>query len=318
MKLSHYQNINGEKGEDPTRSKSAYWNEGKWNNYIKPLLPKTDYKDMTFIDIGANNGLFCKLAKDEGFRNVIGVEPDRDAFLRGIEWRDANKYKYELKNCGIGKGFYIDQMPVADIYLLSNVHYYVKLDEWLKFLDRLETKTEYCLIITRPFIKRKDWEPLVSIEAIKYYFKDWELVKSKYKTRTKHLEDKNDPNPRVLHAMLFRSKLRRRKFDDLLPGAPADEIDLNRESLIEDIKNHVPMKEMKYYQAWKDRMYPKNWSESELDMYVSEKITTIINIMTNGVLDPLIVSADHKVIDGKHRIAVLKSEGYSSAITRMI
>lgn len=320
MKLSHYQNITDEKGEDPNRKGSAYWNEGKWNNYIKPLLPTENRKDMIFVDIGANNGLFCKLAKDEGFNKAIGIEADMKAVERGMRYRDQNKYDYDLHWKEVGKNFYFDEMPVADVYLLSNVHYYIKLADWFKFLDRLQTKTEYCLIITRPIVKgnRKDWRPLTSIDAIKHYFRDWELVGARYRARQRHMEDKNDPSPRVLHAMLFRSRLRRKSFDSLIPGARADDVDLDRASLIEDIKNKVPIQEMKYYKAWKDRMYPKNWSEGEVFAYVSNKITTILNISEHGVLDPILVGADNKIIDGKHRIAFLKAEGHNSIITRMI
>ena len=66
--IAYYQNITGEKNEHTNRVNSAYWNEGKWNNYIKPLLPTENRNDMTLIDIGANNGLFCKMAK--GLRRI--------------------------------------------------------------------------------------------------------------------------------------------------------------------------------------------------------------------------------------------------------
>ena len=62
-------------GRVNSRKNSNFYNEGKWRNYIEPLLPP-DCKEMTFVEIGCNAGLFLKLAKKKGFKNVIGVEKD--------------------------------------------------------------------------------------------------------------------------------------------------------------------------------------------------------------------------------------------------
>ena len=63
---------------------SKFWNEGKFNNFVAPLLP-SDPKDMTFLDLGCNSGLFLKLAKDYGFRNAVGVDSNEGAIARGLE-----------------------------------------------------------------------------------------------------------------------------------------------------------------------------------------------------------------------------------------
>lgn len=322
MKISHYQNITGEPGEDPSRKDSYYWNQGKFKHYIKPLLPHKHRKDMTFIDIGANNGLFCKLAEDNHFRNVIGIEADKDAVERGLAWKKTldKPYGYNLLNKTIGDDFTFDELPLADVVLLSNVHYYFKLADWLKFIDQMYHKTEYCLIITRPIQEgnRKDWRPLTGIDAIKHYFRDWELVKARYKARLKHLEYKDDPSPRVLHSMLFRSRLRRKAFRELIPGATADEIRIDRTLLYEEYADGVPIEHTRYYKAWMERMHPKHWTQKQVYNFVKDKIKLIEDVHANGVREPVLVSADNKTIDGKHRIAILKPEGYQSIITRMI
>ncbi len=58
--------------EDVNRKVSKFWNEGKWDNFIKPLLTNVDKGSL--LEIGCNAGLFLKMAKDEGFKKVIGVE----------------------------------------------------------------------------------------------------------------------------------------------------------------------------------------------------------------------------------------------------
>ena len=68
--FSNYQYTGGEMNErDKQEVRSKFWNEGKWNNFIKPFLPK-DCGEMTFIDIGCNAGLFLKMAKEFGFKRV--------------------------------------------------------------------------------------------------------------------------------------------------------------------------------------------------------------------------------------------------------
>lgn len=318
--ISHYQNILNDEHEDPKRKNSAYWNEGKWKNYIEPLLPTENRQDMTFIDIGASNGLFCKLAQDAGFRDIIGIENDYGAVIRGHEYRDSfeGKYNYKLLNLTVGRDFVLDDMPVADVVLISNVHYYFDLKDWLKLVDQLYWKTEYVLIITRPFKERRDSEPLVDIDSIKHYFRDWELVRARYRVRQRHMEHKGDPKPRVLHSMLFRSRLRRKSLIDLIPGSPADPIKIDRAELIQEIKDQVPIQDMRYYKAWKERMYPKRWNKDQLYDFVHKRITNILDIQGNGVKEPILITADHKVIDGKHRVETVKDSGYNSIICRMI
>jgi len=316
--ISYYQNITGEKREHSNRVGSAYWNEGKWKNFINPLLPTENRKDMTFVEIGANNGLFLKLATEAGFNRVIGLEMDAGAVKRGIEYRDSLGMYYELLQREVGKDFSFDELPVADVYLLSNVHYYFELTDWLKFLDRLKTRTEYCLMITRPLIKAKHhWRVKTSIIDTKYYFREWEQVQARYKARTRHMDRKGDPSRRELWSMLFRSNLRRRNFKDLLPGATGDAIKLSREELIDKVINDqgVDLRKTDYYETWVQRMSYK-WSEQETYDFVKRKSDLFFDIARIGVKDPILLDMDNKIVDGGHRVACLKALGHESVITR--
>ena len=56
--FSNYQYIDGEMSErDKKEEGSKFWNKGKFDNFVKPFLPE-DCKNMTFIDMGCNAGVF--------------------------------------------------------------------------------------------------------------------------------------------------------------------------------------------------------------------------------------------------------------------
>lgn len=321
--LKYYQNLDGSQGEHANRVGSRYWGEGRWRNFIEPLLPTENRKDMTLIDIGANNGLFCKMAEDAGFRNVIGIDSSLEAVERGWEFQNkqTKNYKYQLLYKTVGKDFNFDEMPVADVYLISACHYYFELNDWLKFLDRLKTKTVYCLIISRPLTRANThhWRVKTSIIDTKYYFREWEQVKAKYRINLHHQDRKDDPSPRELWSFLFKSKLNRKRFDDLLPGARGDNIKLSREELVDTLLENqgADIKDTEYYKTWIERMNRK-WSEQQIFEFVRRKVELFQDISLNGVKDPILLDMDNKIIDGGHRIACLKALGYSSIITRNI
>ena len=100
---------------------SAFFNEGKWANFIQPLLPAGP-RDRTFVEIGCNVGLYLKMAKGYGFRNVGGVEADADACRMAEQYRDAHGLDYRVLNRKVGEDFSWDEMPVADVPGHSHNH----------------------------------------------------------------------------------------------------------------------------------------------------------------------------------------------------
>ena len=131
--MKTYQNIeinNTDIGGLPTAKNSAFYNEGKWNNFISPLLP-IDCKDQTFVELGCNAGLFLRLAKEKGFRNVVGFDKSRRTVKKAIQYRDSLKLDYKIINKKISADFDCDEIPVADIILLSNVHYHLQIADFI-------------------------------------------------------------------------------------------------------------------------------------------------------------------------------------------
>jgi len=65
-----------------------------YGNYIKQLLDEYNVEKETYLDIGCSNGFMLETALELGFRNVVGVEPSKDAINRAnkaIQNRIINK-----------------------------------------------------------------------------------------------------------------------------------------------------------------------------------------------------------------------------------
>lgn len=286
---------------------SKFWNEGKWDNFITPLLPK-DCKDMTLIDVGCNSGLYLKMAKDWGFRRVIGIEPDKIAYQRAVNYRDKNGYVYELINDKIENC--ADSLPVADVTLLSNVHYYLIISDWLEYLDRLISKTCYCLIITKHSVD-KHYLPLTSIPNTQLYFKNWQEVNSVY-----YVNPKNDPSPRLLWSFMFKSPI--------LTRTPIEKLYHRGGKLVtsfyQKMDRNENYKRTSYYKYWvkKQGFKDRKLSLEQIDMLVKSKLELFKNVKKNGLMKPIVTRSDGKVIDGTHRVEMARQLGYSSVITRTV
>lgn len=307
-----YQYLEGEPEtpRDVTDKNSKFWNVGKWDNFIAPLLPK-DCGEMTFIDVGCNGGLFLKLAKDWGFRNVIGVEADKDAYARAIAWRDKNGYDYQIINDKIENC--ADSLPLADVTLLSNVHYYLDILDWLEYVDKLQFNTRYCLIITKEAQDRHR-RPLTSIANTKHYFRDWKDAGGVYEVERLN---RDDPGYRKIWSLLFESRfLERIPMDQIFNHKPEQKV------FYDQLEEGVHYTNTKYYKYWSDLRLTENkgssevWTPQQLDAFVKGKAELLEDIKKNGIRKPIIIRADGFFLDGNHRLEAAKRLNYKTVIVR--
>jgi len=305
--------------EYSNRKTSSFFNEGKWENFIKPFLPD-DPTDRTFVEIGCNAGLYLKLATEYGFRDVVGVEAGADNCAMAERYRDANGLDYKVLNRTVGEDFSFDELPVADVVLLSNVHYYIHMEHFMPFLDRLRYKTINCIIVSREMRDKKHGHPLPESDAIRHMFKDWEMMRIQY-TSSNML--KGDPHPRRVHSMLFRSQLQRQSIKDytirtqkyVLQQEWIDLIRAGKEFRLEDTDNWA------YWEKRKrtDKVKPEEqWSDAQIRAQVQHRLDLVRDIMENGCKEPLLVWPDRQCIDGGNRASILKLLEYNSVIVRQI
>lgn len=315
--MKTYQNITID-GEDVgfTKEKngSRFCNEGKFDNFIKPLLPK-NAKGMTFVEFGCNAGLFLKLAKQHGFDKVVGVDKSKSVIKKGIEFRDENKLDYILINKKVDSKFDYDKIPVADVTVMSNFHYYLTIDEFMLFLDKMKFKTRYCIIVTAD-IDKGYWRAKASLDAIRHYFKEWKEIGTIYPISTE-----GDTFPRVMSSIIFESPLERvsveKLFEKIMKRAGIScVVELTKLVAKTDSVDEIDIENTKYYKAVKKAH--SGWREKDVLKHIETRTTMLYDVKKNGLKSPLFIRSDNKIVEGHHRFLLLKALGHKNVIVRKI
>ena len=318
-----YQNIPmaGVEPQNVDKNNSAFWNEGKWENFIKLHLSMTP-EDMTFVEMGCNAGLFLKLAEDHGFRNVVGIEKDKTPVAKGLQYRDQIGYNYQILKRQLGGkfgengNFDIDELPVADYTVLSTFHYYIDINAWLKYVDRLRTKTCYVIVVSRPRMKRFHWKAYSSLDDLSKYFGGWRQVGV-----IDGISQEGDPSPRNLFSVLFESpKLCRISIQDIdTRESKDDSMYVAMKGFAEQIiaDDTIDPFTTDYYLKWAERKQGR-WRTKTIRRFVKGKYDMMVDLKKNGLKDPLIIDQENKLCDGGHRLAALDALGYSSVIVRRV
>lgn len=301
----------------PERTESIFWNEGRWRTFIEPLLPE-DATDQTFVEMGCDAGLFLKLASNRGFRRVIGVEKNQTPVRLGREWRDLVDGDWMLLKRKLGSKFHedgsfdLDELPLADVTLLSTMHYYVDINNWLKYTDSLRAKTCHVLIVSRPHLDYRHWEATADLPAVLSYFDGWDVAGIVEPPPTE-----GDPAPRELYSVLLKNPL--------IWRVPVAEIDVRkRDRMFEAVAKlaariaageDVEPLDTDFARLWAERKKGK-WSDRTLGKFVRRKVNVMQGVARDGLMDPIVVDKDLRLCDGGHRLATVKALGCGSVIVR--
>ena len=309
-KFSEYQYLEGEQKNkrDEQEVGSKFWNEGKWNNFVKPFLPK-DCKEMTLIDVGCNAGLFLKLAKEHGFNGVVGVEPDEEAYDKAIDYRNRNGFNYNIVNKKYGNC--IDDLPLSDFVIFVNVHYYFTPEEWREYIDKLKEKAEYVIIVTAE--KKPNTNFAASdLTGIRKDFEEWQEVK------VIDIPKDETPHSRHLTSICFKN--------NTLEHVNIDELDNGnnqQRGFLEELDLGIDVLKTNYYKRLKD--YRKRtgskqevWSDDELIKYMYERVALYEDVKKNGLKEAIIVGKNNRITDGNHRHSIMQYLGYKTIIIKRV
>lgn len=304
-RFGNYQYVEGEvpSERDKQEMGSKFWNEGKWDNFIVPFLPK-NCKGLTLVDMGCNAGLFLKLAKDRGFSTVIGIERNKEAFSKALAYKERNKRNYELRYQYMERC--IDHLPMSDITVIANGHYYLLIDHWLEYLDKLIVKSRYCIIVTAEK-KRANCKASPFVVNIRKYFKCWK--------ETGIIDDvplEGDPFPRPLISLCFKSPYIDRIAIDNLYNDNDLQVDFYKE-----LDKGVNPLDTSYFKILRETT-KKNWPQKRLERYMFLREELYQNVKKRGVLNPIIINNENVVLDGKHRCFMTKHLGHKSILVRRV
>lgn len=301
-RFGNYQYLDGEMNErDKQEAGSKFWNKGKWDNFVLPFLPK-DCNEMTLVDVGCNAGVFLKLAEEKGFHRVIGVDANREAIKRGIDYRNKVGLTYEMKLADMKTC--LDELPVADFTVMANVHYYFPIHDWLNYVDRLESRTRYCIIVTA-IKSHKLCKASARLEDIRTYFKNWDEVGF-----IDELPLEGDPFPRRLFGICFKSRVM-----DRVPLKSLDCGNHVQGRYWEAIDRGDDPLHTRYYKILK-KYRRKNWSEKRLERFMFDKVAMYRDIKKNGIHEAIIVNSNNRILDGNHKWKIMRHLGYKTLIIR--
>lgn len=271
---------------------SDFWNEGKWKNFVEPFLPK-DGAGLSLIDMGCNAGLFLSFAEDKGFR-AGGIDSSESAVHRGNVWAEKNGYDYRIVYGKMEKA--IDNLPIIDYTIFVNAHYYITVNDFLEYLDKLKLKSRYCIIVTdKKNHVNRCWAS-ADVDDIRSYFRDWEEAGfiDELPQKGKHA--------RRLKSLMFKSR-----HLDFTPIADLDSSNHVQDEFCAELDEGKHYSETKYYRIMKP--YRKNWSKERLNLWFEERVKLYEDIKENGLKEPIIIDSKNEIVDGNHRYAIMRHLG---------
>lgn len=303
-----YQNVKlpGFQYESETRKDSKFWNEGKWDTFIKPLLPKDG---GTFIELGSSAGLFLKKAEEAGFRKVIGVEANRHRIKEAKLYREKNGGSYEIVDGKLCKDFDVYSLPLADVILISNTHYYLDINGFIRLVDQLRTRCRF-LIIVSVDRKTRVQKANSELKGIRRYFRDY-----KEDGRVKRIDPTGDPEPRpTMFSVRFEGALKQYDVKKIFENFYNHRV---KKTVFGDEYKPINGKLLPMWEYWHSRQRNRSngWQEKKL----KQATELIKDIKKRGLFKPIIIHKRTDVIeDGINRLFSYYYLGYKKILARKI
>jgi len=300
------------------RDKSKFWNEGKWNTFIEPLIPEESL-DLPFLEIGSNSGLFLKMAENKGFRKVIGVENSKDRIESAKLYREAIGGKYEIRHETMDSNYDWNKLPRFGLTLMANTHYYFPVVDFGEILANLRDRTLYCIIVGCKGRKMQGYAPH-RMWRTKGYFNDWE-----YKGVVEKISNIGDPSPRDgMYGMVFKSNLRTidlKEWQEEAVRVVGQSLDPKSRDILKPTKEFYDRIARGEEFDATDTPFCEYYKTRESDecarAHVVEKKKLAEDIKKNGI-KKLVYISDKNMEDGFSRCMIASSLGYKKILAKYV
>ena len=308
--------------EDVRRKHSKFWNEGKWNNFIKPLLKKYS-KDQVFIELGCCTGLMLKMAENRGFGRVVGVDKNKKFIETAEKYRESINGKYTLFNKKVGSNLNVYELPLANVILMSNFHYYLKITHFQRLINQLRSRCQRLIIVSAQ-ARIIGNNARYDMDSVLGHFKNWERKKI-----ISDIDATDDPSPRpTMFSVLYKGELETRIVKELweIRSDYCRRSDKPwRNNLTNPVRdffqkvlkdNDTDFINMYLYSYWQERRpdKPKEWILEKLKF--RKKLADSIRLY--GIREPIFIDKNNRIVDGFHRLTVARELGYKSVLVRVV
>ena len=293
---------------------SKFYNEGKWKTFIEPILP---YKEGVFIEMGCNAGLYPKMAKQTGFQRVVGVEGDNTYFQHAHYYKSIHKEDIKLLHKKVGDNFNFNNIPLADVTLLANFHYWLTPEVLKEYIKGLRNKTLYCLMVSRKTHNPKQiLNP--NLDTLREYFKGW--IEEKI---VPGASSRGDPVPKRIYSVLYKNpSLKRHLIADT--KTVHTELWQSRKfvpSYRELVKKvwageKFDITKTAFYGYCKWRRWEKRMGKKRLIHRIERWCKLAVSVRNNGIRDPLTMNERGIVTDGDHRLIIADMLNYKYVICK--
>ena len=313
-KWNHEATINGVKmktrrNDDPS--------EGRWNAFIKPLLPFEKGEERRITDLGCNAGFYMRQFADLGY-NAIGIERDT-MFLEHARYWEKN----DPKGIKIIEGDLNEfDIPVSSIVVLAQVHYWLTPEQLKKIVKKLKDRAQYVTVIGRH--RRVDGSVVEGdtvlqnlkspsgADQLKLTFGEWNVLKTVYG------EGKNFRH----FSMLFKNPaIEERDIDELELYPPNMKYKgflpaFNK--VIDSVLAGKKVDSVDYLEYLTKRKF------ADRDEVLKKHIKLIKDMVENGIGEPFTVGRIMKdeynkngIWDGDHRYAVARKISIKKLLTKV-
>jgi SAM-dependent methyltransferase len=306
--------------ESAERSRSKFWNEGKWENFIQPLLPR---QRQTFLELGCNAGLFLKLAEDIGFKRITGVEARPPIMDQAECFKEQNGGSYKLLRQRVGADFDLAALPLSDVVLMANMHYYLSVPILSQLVDDLKNRCLYCIVVSAK-ARRRAGKAFHNMYSVRGYFRDWQEMEV-----IENVDMAGDPAPRKeMFGLLFKGNLDAWSVDALMRHWQAGVLNAREHkryalppALIEFFEKVLSgadfdFKETLLFDYWTQRrpQVAPEWILRQL----TYKKKLAEDIRANGMKTPIFYDRSRKLLDGIHRLVIANLLGYEHVLVRRL